>query len=297
MAVDTKQYIEMQKQEYEHSAHTPDYIVGNYDWHEEFPYETQLLYENGDLRYPLLGEAERGRALDFACGPGRMIPRMSKFFKQVDGVDIAPRLIEEARRRVPANSELWATNGDDLGGAPSNAYDFIYCTISMQHISVWDVRMRIMRQMRDALKVGGCVTLQMAFNPTYPLLPAAPIYRFETNRFRKIGTHLMYLGGQLRGILLANTDLMQLDMKRVDTEHALWRENRTDAGATNSGCDVTISDATLPQVKADFEELFGNFKCWWYDVSLVFKDLRGQRHEPHSWATHWIFLHAKKVKE
>ena len=46
-------YTNMQKQFYEDSNIKGEYIVGNYDWHENYPYETFLLYENGDIRKPI----------------------------------------------------------------------------------------------------------------------------------------------------------------------------------------------------------------------------------------------------
>ena len=62
-------YIKMQKREYENPDITPENIVGQYDWHEEYPYETFLLYRNGDVRKPIFEYTKDKIALDFACGP------------------------------------------------------------------------------------------------------------------------------------------------------------------------------------------------------------------------------------
>ncbi len=199
------QYIQMQLQQYEDSSVSPDEIVGNYAWHEAFPYETFLLHEYGDLRRPVLKDDRRIRALDFGCGPGRMIRRMAKFFNQVDGVDISPRLLQEARKIVPFNTQLWPTGGSDLGQAPRNAYDFIYCTISMQHIAAWDIRMQIMRHMRDALKVGGCLTLQMAFNPGYPWMSSPRLVARPLGRY-----YLSVRAHDIVGIILIESRLTTL---------------------------------------------------------------------------------------
>lgn len=315
MTVDAKRYIDMQVREYEHSDTFPEHIVGSYAWHEAFPYETFLLYEYGDLRYPILTEDRRGRALDFGCGPGRMVKRMSNFFGQVDGVDISPRLLQEAQRSVPANTQLWVTNGNDLGDAPKNAYDFIFCTISMQHIAVWDIRMQILRHMKDALKVGGCLTLQMAYHPTYPWMPSSdgtirphgryslanqglqstPSQRFMARRLRKLGLQVVHIKGKFAGMLRSDTDRFDFQLMKFDPLHAQWRENRYDAEKTNGWCDVVITQASLPLVEKDFKSIFGNYKCWWYDVSLVYGDLHGETHIP-IYATHWIFLHARKLE-
>src|SRR5688572_216541 len=94
-------YIRMQKSIYENPKFTSEQIVGNYAWHEEFPYESLLLYINGDIRKPIFDNFSDKVALDFACGPGRMVPRMKKFFSKVDGADISKNLIEEARIAHP----------------------------------------------------------------------------------------------------------------------------------------------------------------------------------------------------
>ena len=46
-------YIQMQKSHYEDSKVGSAAIVGNYHWHEQYPYETFLLYKYGDIRLPV----------------------------------------------------------------------------------------------------------------------------------------------------------------------------------------------------------------------------------------------------
>jgi hypothetical protein len=71
-------YINMQKNYYDMSDLPPDKIVGSYAYHEDFPYETQLLYINGDIRKPLFASLKERKAFDIACGEGRMIRRDEK---------------------------------------------------------------------------------------------------------------------------------------------------------------------------------------------------------------------------
>jgi 2-polyprenyl-3-methyl-5-hydroxy-6-metoxy-1,4-benzoquinol methylase len=119
----------------------------NYAWHENYPYETFLLYRYGDIRKPIFETFSERTALDFACGPGRMVRRMRRFFAKVDGCDIAQRLLDEAKLSNP-DSNFYLTNGQDLGLPPLAAYDFIYCTISMQHIACHSIRTKIIRLMK-----------------------------------------------------------------------------------------------------------------------------------------------------
>lgn len=166
--VEFSKYKNMQKKYYDNNNITSTDIVGNYTWHEEYPYETFLLHKRGDVRYPLFNNPNKKIALDFACGPGRMVKRMNKIFKRTDGCDLSQRLLDEAKIANP-ESDFYATNGDDLGDTPKNYYDFVYCTISMQHICVHSIRMNILKHLSEVLNDSGCFTLQLAYvkNPSY----------------------------------------------------------------------------------------------------------------------------------
>lgn len=153
-------YLNMQRNYYTQPLDSK-YIVGNYAWHEAFPYEQMLLNEYGEEGKPLFSNLKDKVALDFGCGPGRMVNRMKKLFKRVDGVDLSPRLLEEAGKTHPG-SKFFVSSGDDLGGA--KGYDFIYSTICMQHIAVHSIRMNIFKHMFEALLPGGQITIQMASN-------------------------------------------------------------------------------------------------------------------------------------
>src|SRR6266436_8801474 len=88
-----ERYSRMQKTFYEGLATlSPESVVGFFDAHEEFPYEDFLL-----RNAPRDGITTK-LALDFGCGMGRMIKRMSPYFERVDGVDIAKPNIEAAKK-------------------------------------------------------------------------------------------------------------------------------------------------------------------------------------------------------
>ena len=82
------EYTLMQKSFYDDETISPEDVVGSYGWHEKFPYESQLLFKRGDMRFPLFESTKDKIALDFGCGPGRMVLRMSPLFERVDGVDL-----------------------------------------------------------------------------------------------------------------------------------------------------------------------------------------------------------------
>ena len=92
-----EQYRSMQKRQY---SSVPDddnamknSVVGCFDEHEKYPYEQYLLAKFTD-EHPF----KEMTALDFGCGPGRMICRLAPIFGRVDGVDISPTCIATAER-------------------------------------------------------------------------------------------------------------------------------------------------------------------------------------------------------
>lgn len=255
----------MQKSQYSNPTVAAESIVGNYEWHENFPYETNLLYRYADVRLPIFSGAKPERALDIGCGPGRMVSRMQPYFHQVDGVDISAPLIKIAAEKHP-NGKFYETNGSDLGAAPSASYDFVYSTIALHHIAVHSIRQKIFEDMRRVLKPGGKFTIQLAYLDTLPILVS-----HEDSVLHHLG----------------------LARSRKVTEHAAWSEDRVTAGATNGACDVTLGPKTMPIAIREFEALFTGVEYWLYDIRACIKNLRGAVHCDY-WASHWVFIHGTR---
>lgn len=258
-------YIQMQRTHYEDTAIPSSDIVGQYNWHEKFPYETFLLYKYGDIRYPIFSSYENKKALDFGCGPGRMIKRMSHFFQQVDGCDISSRLLKEAKVNAP-NSNFFLTNGNDLGNVPKNFYDFIYCTISMQHIASHTIRMKIIEKMYESLKENGCINLQMAYNPSFPY-----VYKLSQN------------------IINDKQIITKVRLNQAD-----YLSDDFNAAQTNGGHDVGIGKKDLEILKRDLEKYFSNVCYWFANVEDYYENLQGETHCNY-WATSWIFIYGEKT--
>jgi SAM-dependent methyltransferase len=256
-------YTGMQKKYYERTDFDSKYIVGNYKWHENFPYETFLLYEYGDVRFPVFENFKDKKALDFACGSGRMVKRMSNIFLKVDGCDISRKLLEDAKLLNPS-SDFYLTSGQDLGDVPENYYDFIYCTISMQHIACHTIRMNILRCMKKALKNSGCIVLQMAYNKDFPFV--------KENSF----------------IINHKKVIVKRRANQAD-----YRQDAVFASKTNGAFDVGIGEKDLPDVKSDFTDIFGNTAIWFANIDNYFKDLKGESHGSY-WAKDWIFIYCVK---
>jgi SAM-dependent methyltransferase len=77
----------------------------------------------------------RGRALDFGCGVGRLTQALCRHFETCVGVDIAPSMIDSARRynQFGARAEYICSDGPTLPFAEPT-FDFVYSRLVLQHI-------------------------------------------------------------------------------------------------------------------------------------------------------------------
>lgn len=278
---DLNKYIKMQRDFYEtHGKSSPADVVGHYDFHENVPYETHLLFQYGDVRKPVFEDFSTKTAFDIACGEGRMVRRMQNFFRKVDGADISSSMIEHARAKTQ-DSDFWVSSGLDCGGAPSSFYDFVFCTISLQHICVFETRDKIMQDILRILKRDGKVTFQYLFSKHFPYLAASPLTpifgKYAFSKYTK------------------------------DTTHAHWRENKYNATATNSGCDVVFGQDEISSVTSYFKEYFENVDMWFHDISIgrggFGKDRLLPETHPNSHisneyhGTHFAFIHLSRRKD
>jgi 2-polyprenyl-3-methyl-5-hydroxy-6-metoxy-1,4-benzoquinol methylase len=105
------------------------------------------------------------RILDFGCRVGRVMEAIAELgFENVDGVDISASMVEHASASpLLGASRFWVTDGHDAGGAPDGHYDLAYSFICMQHISMRQTRIDIVRSLARALKPGGTLVLELMY--------------------------------------------------------------------------------------------------------------------------------------
>jgi SAM-dependent methyltransferase len=79
----------------------------------------------------------RRDALDFGCGVGRLTSALTEHFGSVTGVDVAPSMIDHARRLHSANAKCTFILNDqpDLRRFTDGSFDLVYSSLVLQHMS------------------------------------------------------------------------------------------------------------------------------------------------------------------
>jgi SAM-dependent methyltransferase len=104
----------------------------------------------------------RGRALDFGCGVGRLTQALADHFDEVWGVDIAPSMIEGARRLDRSGGRCrYLVNGTaDLASFEDASFTFILSLIVLQHLEPEYIR-SYLREFIRLLAPSGLLVFQL----------------------------------------------------------------------------------------------------------------------------------------
>jgi ubiquinone/menaquinone biosynthesis C-methylase UbiE len=102
----------------------------------------------------------RGRALDFGCGVGRLTQALAERFDELDGVDISPAMIAQARQynRHGTRVRFHESASPTLPFADAT-FDFVFSKIVLQHVAV-DLQRAYVREFLRVAKGGGLVVFQ-----------------------------------------------------------------------------------------------------------------------------------------
>jgi 2-polyprenyl-3-methyl-5-hydroxy-6-metoxy-1,4-benzoquinol methylase len=117
---------------------------GEWESKEGGKWDLQEFFQTGtDEIDSILNEIDRlnlkishTRALDFGCGIGRVTQSLPKYFENVDGVDIAPSMIELANtyNKYKDRVHYYLNNKNSLEIFQDDSYDFIYSVEVLQHM-------------------------------------------------------------------------------------------------------------------------------------------------------------------
>ncbi len=109
-----------------------------------------------------LGITPRGRCLDFGCGVGRLTQALCNYFERCDGVDIAPSMIDLARKfnRHPDRCQYHVNDAPDLRMFADNCFDFVLSWIVLQHMEP-QYSKQYMKEFVRVLRPGGVAVFQV----------------------------------------------------------------------------------------------------------------------------------------
>jgi SAM-dependent methyltransferase len=110
--------------------------------------------------------ARREAALDFGCGVGRLTQALGAWFDRCCGVDIAPSMIELARRYNTRGGkcEYFLNASNDLQIFPDGSFDLVFSRIVLQHMEPRYSTSYIQEFVR-VLRSGGLVAFQIPDRP------------------------------------------------------------------------------------------------------------------------------------
>lgn len=132
-----------------------------------------LLYEldSRDIRY------DRGSALDFGCGVGRLTQALAVHFARVVGIDVSPRMIELARQLNQHGERVSyiANDAANLQVIAGQRVDVLVTQVVLQHIDP-DLAVRFFAEFFRVTTPGGLVVFQWPSHqrPLDQSRPAAP---------------------------------------------------------------------------------------------------------------------------
>ena len=112
------------------------------------------------------GEVQKGIALDFGCGVGRITQGLASHFKNVVGLDVAPGMLAEARRNAQTDhvDNVEYNSSLDSHQLKARSYDLVHSYIVLQHIPV-KVGEPIIAKLIECVREGGIGALHMTIPP------------------------------------------------------------------------------------------------------------------------------------
>ena len=140
------------------------------DWY-DVPHYYDIIFDTGSKEEAaFLEEASRTyglargrRALEPACGSGRLVCEMSRCGWKVTGLDLNPSMIKFSRERLERaglKAELKRADMTNFSVKASKRYDLAFCLVStFQHLLTETAARSHLQCVADALKPGGIYVL------------------------------------------------------------------------------------------------------------------------------------------
>jgi ubiquinone/menaquinone biosynthesis C-methylase UbiE len=137
------------------------------------------------------------RVLDVGTGAGALAIALAQFVREVVGVDIVPELLEEGRKRAPANVELVEADATALP-FERGSFDLVCTARALHHVPRPEL---VLAEMNRVVRPGGTMLVIDQLAPI-DSLAAIELNRFE--RARDPSTTRILADVDLRGLFEAN---------------------------------------------------------------------------------------------
>ncbi len=132
-------------------------------------------------------EVNKGTAMDFGCGVGRLTQALCEEFSEAVGVDISYSMIENTEKynRFGDRCEYRVNTTDDLAQLDDASFDFVYSNISLQH-SPPEASSKYIAELFRILRPGAVALFQIPSGPRHePGLLGAKIYAIKRGPLRR----------------------------------------------------------------------------------------------------------------
>jgi ubiquinone/menaquinone biosynthesis C-methylase UbiE len=132
-------------------------------------------------------EVNKGRAMDFGCGVGRLTQALCQEFSKAVGVDISYSMIENAEKynKFVDRCEYRVNTTDDLAQLDDASFDFVYSNISLQH-SPPEASSKYIAEFFRILRPGGVALFQIPSGPHHePGSLGAKVYSIRRGPLRR----------------------------------------------------------------------------------------------------------------
>jgi SAM-dependent methyltransferase len=115
------------------------------------------------------------RALDFGCGPGRFSQSLAGSYDHVLGLDVAPSMVELAKRidRAGTKCEFQRWERPDLAGVESGSRSLAFSAFVFQHLPHW-LSTRYLRELVRVTEPGGTIIVQVHGDISVPVVRHLP---------------------------------------------------------------------------------------------------------------------------
>lgn len=117
---------------------------------------------------PVLGllpqPAAASTALDIGCGLGRLTRALAQRFRQAEGIDISPEMVERAERLappLPANVHYQVCDGSGAIPLAAQSIDFAFSYIVLQHVPTLRIIETYFTELARILTPGGLALIQL----------------------------------------------------------------------------------------------------------------------------------------